>query len=165
MLAQPEQPPLFDGVIGVAFLIGLPVLIRGSLEIRAPGRDKGRGGCLRDDVPVLAVFEPADTLSLADIARAGGRNLRRGASVSRARKRRWPRSCNFRLAASALAALVTGGSVVFAKGPAAQWFSAANRGMRISRGTSIITRITRRLNTETPAESQGVADQHEARYI
>ena len=36
VLAQPEQVPYFDGVVGVAFLIGLPILIWGLWKFELP---------------------------------------------------------------------------------------------------------------------------------
>ena len=117
MLAQPEQPPLFDGVIGVAFLIGLPVLIWALWKFELPAEVKvGAGVCgimflfwlfssqqvryLLPVLPVLAVGICAAAQTISREKKALGRRLavfahRVGAGSARYRR-----------------------SVVFAKSPA-----------------------------------------------
>ena len=73
--AQPEEAKYFDGVIGVAFLIGLPLLLFAlwKFDLRRRDKDYGRRG--RDNVSVLGVFKPAASISVADITFAFYRYL------------------------------------------------------------------------------------------
>ena len=55
--AQPEQPENYDGVLGVAFLIGLPLLVWALWKFDLPVEAKIGAGVAGDNVFVLAVLE------------------------------------------------------------------------------------------------------------
>ena len=107
VLAQAEQPPLFDGVIGVAFLIGLPVLIWALWKFELPAEVKGGAGVCgimflfwlfsSQHVRYLLPILPILAVGICAAGQAISREKKALGTV-------W----QFSLVASALAALVTG---------------------------------------------------------
>jgi hypothetical protein len=152
ILAQPEQAPLFDGVIGVAFLIGLPVVIWALWKFDLPGEIKaGLGVCgimflfwlfssqqLRYLLPVLPV------LAIGICAA--------GQVISREKKALggvW----QFSLGTSALAALLTGFAWFLQKAPLRIVLGGETRDEYLARNIDYYP-YYQALNTETPAEAK-----------
>lgn len=152
VLAQPEQPPLFDGVIGVAFLIGLPVLIWALWKFELPAEVKvGAGVCgvmflfwlfssqqIRYLLPILPVLA-------VGICAAGQ-------AISR-EKKALGTVLQFSLIASAVAALVTGAAWFLQKAPLRVVLGGESRDAYLARNIDYYP-YYQVLNTETPADSR-----------
>jgi 4-amino-4-deoxy-L-arabinose transferase-like glycosyltransferase len=152
VLAQPEQAPLFDGVIGVAFLIGLPVLIWALWKFELPAEVKvGAGVCgimflfwlfssqqVRYLLPVL----PALAVGICAAGQAISREKKALAAV-------W----QFSLIASALAALVTGAAWFLQKAPLRVVVGGESRDEYLARNIDYYP-YYQVLNTETPPDSR-----------
>jgi hypothetical protein len=152
VLAQPEQPPLFDGVIGVAFLIGLPVLIWALWKFDLSAEIKvGAGVCgimflfwlfssqqVRYLLPILPV------LAIGICAA--------GQTISREKKALavvW----HFSLIGAALAALVTGAAWFLQKAPLRVVLGGESRDEYLARNIDYYP-YYQALNTETPADAR-----------
>jgi 4-amino-4-deoxy-L-arabinose transferase-like glycosyltransferase len=152
VLAQPEQAPLFDGVIGVAFLIGLPVLLWALWKFELPAEVKvGAGVCavmflfwlfssqqVRYLLPVLPVL----AIGICAAGQAISREKKALAAV-------W----QFSLIASALAALVTGAAWFLQKAPLRVVLGGESRDAYLARNIDYYP-YYQVLNTETTADAR-----------
>ena len=96
VMAQPEQPAYFDGVLGVAFLIGLPLLIWALWKFELPVEIKIGAGVagimflfwlfsseqLRYLLPIVPVLAIAIAASAEAISQKLGNGFRRAAQLS-----------------------------------------------------------------------------------
>jgi hypothetical protein len=152
VLAQPEQPPLFDGVIGVAFLIGLPVLIWALWKFELPAEVKvGAGVCgimflfwlfSSQQVRYLLPILPALAVGICASCQAISRDKKALGTV-------W----QFSLIASALAALVTGAAWFLQKAPLKVVLGGESRDAYLARNIDYYP-YYQVLNTETPPDSR-----------
>lgn len=152
VLAQPEQAPLFDGVIGVAFLIGLPVLIWGLWKFELPSEIKVGSGVvalmflfwlfssqqIRYLLPVLPV--------LAVGICAAGQAVSRG-------KKSLGTALQFSLVASAVAALLTVAAWFSQKAPVRVALGGESRDAYLARNIDYYP-YYQVLNTKTPADAR-----------
>lgn len=152
VLAQPEQAPLFDGVIGVAFLIGLPVLIWALWKYDLPaGIKAGLGVCgvmflfwlfssqqLRYLLPVLPVLA-------IGICAAG--------QVISSEKKPLAAVWQFSLGTAALAALLTGLAWFLQKAPLRVVLGGETRDEYLARNIDYYP-YYQALNTETPEDAK-----------
>ena len=152
VLAQPEQAPLFDGVIGVAFLIGLPVLIWALWKFELPAEVKvGAGVCgimflfwlfSSQQVRYLLPILPVLAVGICAAGQAISREKKALAAV-------W----QFSLIASAVAALVTGAAWFLQKAPLRVVLGGESRDAYLTRNIDYYP-YYQVLNTETPADSR-----------
>lgn len=152
ILAQPEQAPFFDGVIGVAFLIGLPVVIWALWKYDLPaGIKAGLGVCgimflfwlfssqqLRYLLPVLPVL----AIGICVAGQVISREKKGLAGV-------WQLS----LGASALAALIVGFAWFLQKAPLRIVLGGETRDEYLARNIDYYP-YYQALNTETPPEAK-----------
>ena len=152
VLAQPEQAVFFDGVIGVAFLIGLPVLIWALWTFELPAEIKvGAGVCavmflfwlfssqqLRYLLPILPVL----TIGICAAGQVISRDRKPLGAV-------W----QFSLAAAGVVALLTGLAWFLQKAPLRVALGGESRDAYLARNIDYYP-FYQVLNTETPAESR-----------
>lgn len=152
VLGQPEQAPLFDGVIGIAFLIGLPILIWAIWKFELPdGIKAGAIVCaimflfwlfssqqIRYLLPVLPVL----AVGICVAGRAISREKKAIGAV-----------LQYSLVASALAALVTGAAWFLQKAPLRVAFGGESRDGYLARNIDYYP-YYQALNADTPAESR-----------
>jgi hypothetical protein len=152
VLAQPEQPPLFDGVIGIAFLIGLPILIWALWKFELPAETKVAVGVCgimflfwlfsSQQVRYLLPVLPALAVGICAAAQAISREKKALAAV-------WQLS----LIASAGAALVTGAAWFLQKAPLRVVLGGESRDAYLARNIDYYP-YYQVLNTETPADAR-----------
>lgn len=150
--AQPEQAPLFDGVIGVAFLIGLPVLLWALWKFASPAEVQvGAGVCgvmflfwlfssqqVRYLLPVL----PALAVGICAAGQAISREKKALAGV-------W----QFSLFASAVAAMLTGAAWFLQKAPLRVVLGGEPRDAYLARNIDYYP-YYQALNTEAPPDAR-----------
>jgi hypothetical protein len=152
ILAQPEQAPLFDGVIGVGFLIGLPIVIWALWKFDLPAKIKAAFGVcgimflfwlfssqqLRYLLPVLPVL----AIGICVAGQVISREKKALAAV-------W----QFSLGASALAALLTGFAWFLQKAPLRVVLGGESRDEYLARNIDYYP-YYQALSAETPADAK-----------
>ncbi len=152
VLAQPEQAPLFDGVIGVAFLMGLPVLIWGLWKFELPAEIKVGAGVVAV-MFLFWLFSSQQIRYLLPVLPALAVGIcAAGQAVSR-KKKTLGTALQFSLAASAMAALLTVAAWFSQKAPARVALGGESRVSYLARNLDYYS-YYQVLNTETPADSR-----------
>ncbi|MBC7898579.1 MAG: glycosyltransferase family 39 protein [Saprospiraceae bacterium] len=152
VIAQPEQPVLFDGVLGIAFLFGLPILIWGLWKFEMPVEVKAGIGVagimylfwlfssqqLRYLLPILPVMA-------IGIAAAGKRKSEKDIGLRNV----WQAS----LTAAAIAGILVSAAWFFEKSPLRVVLGGETKDHYLARNLDYYP-YYQVLNTETPADSK-----------
>lgn len=151
VLAQPEQAPLFDGVIGVAFLIGLPVLLWALWKFASAAEVKVAAGVC-GVMFLFWLFSSQQIRYLLPILPALAVGIcASGQVISREKKALGP-VWQVSLFASAVAALVTGAAWFLQKAPLRVVLGGEPRDAYLSRNIDYYP-YYQALNTDTPADA------------